>query len=48
MEELGIPLKFVNLNRITMRNVKCKIRIQNKLPSAFQTHHSLKQGDGLA
>jgi hypothetical protein len=48
MEELGIPLKLVNLTKTTKRNVKCKVRIQNNPLPSLQSHHGLRQGGGLA
>jgi hypothetical protein len=42
MEELHILLTLVNFTKTTMRDVKCKVRIQNNLSTSFQTHWGLR------
>jgi hypothetical protein len=47
IEELLIPQKLINLTKATLRNIKCRVRIQNQLSELFTTERGLRQGDAL-
>ncbi|GFT97691.1 reverse transcriptase domain-containing protein [Trichonephila clavipes] len=48
MTEFKIPQKFVNLTKATLKNVRCRIKIQKYLFEPFTTERTLHQGDSLA
>jgi sorting nexin-29 len=48
MEEFLIPQKLINLTKATLRNIKCRVKIQNQLFALFITERGLRQGDTLA
>lgn len=48
MKELGIPIKLINLTRMTMEKSKAMVKIQNRLLPTFTTTKGVRQGDGLA
>jgi hypothetical protein len=48
MEEFLIPQKLINLTKATLRNIKCRVKIQNQLSELFTTERGLRQGDALA
>ena len=48
MEEFEIPKKLINLTKATLKNVKCRVKIQNQLSDEFMAHKGLRQGDALS
>jgi hypothetical protein len=48
MEEFLIPMKLINLTKATLRNIKCRVKIQNQLSELFITEIGIRQGDALA
>ncbi|GFX08278.1 reverse transcriptase domain-containing protein [Trichonephila clavipes] len=48
MTEFKIPKKLVNLTKATLKNVRCRIKIQKYLSEPFTTERGLRQGDLLA
>jgi sorting nexin-29 len=48
MEEFNIPIKLINLVKLTMSNVECRVRIQEDLSEPLKTLNGLRQGDALA
>ncbi|GFT64634.1 reverse transcriptase domain-containing protein [Trichonephila clavipes] len=48
MTELKIPKKLVNLTKATLKNIRCRIKIQKYLSEPFTTERGLRQGDSLA
>ncbi|GFU10612.1 reverse transcriptase domain-containing protein [Trichonephila clavipes] len=48
MTEFKIPKKRVNLTKATLKNVRCRIKIQKYLSEPFTTERGLRQGDLLA
>jgi sorting nexin-29 len=48
MKEFGIPMKLVRLVKMTIANMKSKIKIQGKLSPSFETMTGLRQGDLLS
>ncbi|GFX51630.1 craniofacial development protein 2 [Trichonephila clavipes] len=48
MTEFKIPKKFVNLTKATLKNVRCRIKVQKYLSEPFTTEKGLRQGDSLA
>ncbi|GFT64672.1 reverse transcriptase domain-containing protein [Trichonephila clavipes] len=48
MTELKIPKKLVNLTKATLKNIRCRIKIQKYLSEHFTTERGLRQGDSLA
>ncbi|PSN36944.1 hypothetical protein C0J52_20054, partial [Blattella germanica] len=48
MEEFEIPKKLINLTKATLKNVKCRVKIQNQPSDEFMTHKGLRQGDALS
>lgn len=48
LDEFNIPRKLVNLVRLTMSNVECRVRIQQDLSDTLKTFNGLRQGDALA
>ncbi|GFX55353.1 reverse transcriptase domain-containing protein [Trichonephila clavipes] len=47
MTEFEIPEKLVNLTKATLKNVRCRIKIQKYLSEPFTTERGLCQGDSL-
>jgi sorting nexin-29 len=47
MEEFGIPTKLINLSRVTLKRVKCRIKLQGQLSEPFFTQKVLRQGDAM-
>ncbi|GFV72407.1 reverse transcriptase domain-containing protein [Trichonephila clavipes] len=48
MTEFKIPKKLVNLTKATLKNVRCRIKIQKYLSEPITTERGLRQGDSLA
>jgi sorting nexin-29 len=48
MEEFGFPQKLISLTKLTLRQVKSMVRINQKLSEPFETLEGLRQGDPLA
>ncbi|GFX24991.1 reverse transcriptase domain-containing protein [Trichonephila clavipes] len=48
MTEFKILKKLVNLTKATLKNVRCRIKIQKYLSEPFTTERGLRQGDSLA
>ncbi|GFX26503.1 reverse transcriptase domain-containing protein [Trichonephila clavipes] len=48
MTEFRIPKKLDNLTKATLKNVRCRIKIQKYLSEPFTSERSLRQGDSLA
>jgi hypothetical protein len=48
MKELGIPLKLVNLTKMTLSRTYNRVKIQNKLSGRFSTECGGRQGDSLS
>ncbi|GBM40784.1 hypothetical protein AVEN_80794-1 [Araneus ventricosus] len=48
MIEFNIPTKLVNLNKASLSNVRCRVKIQNHLSESFTAERGLRQGDSLA
>jgi hypothetical protein len=44
IEEFLIPKKLINLTKATLRNIKCRVKIQNQLSELFTTETRLKTG----
>jgi hypothetical protein len=47
MEEFEVPRKLINLTKITLMRVTCRVKIQNSLSESFTTERGLRQGDAL-
>ncbi|GFT66124.1 reverse transcriptase domain-containing protein [Trichonephila clavipes] len=47
MTEFKIPKTPVNLTKATLKNVRCRIKIQKYLSEPFTTERGLRQGDSL-
>ena len=48
MAEFGFPAKLIALTKLTLLNVKARVRIRNNLSEIFETMDGLRQGDPLA
>lgn len=48
MSEFGIPRKLINLVKLTMSPVTCRVRVGSDLSEPFEALHGVRQGDGLA
>jgi sorting nexin-29 len=48
MEEFEILNKLINLTRVTLKRVRCRVKIQKDLSDLFITERGLRQGDILA
>jgi hypothetical protein len=48
MEEFLIPQKLINLTKATLKNIKCRVKIQNQLSKLFTIERGLRQGDAIA
>ena len=48
MVEFNIPKKIINLVRMTLKNVKCRIKVMSQLSEPFYTEQGLRQGDSLS
>ena len=48
MSSFGIPAKLIRLVRMTMTNVTCQVRVDEKLSGPFATIKGLRQGHGFA
>jgi sorting nexin-29 len=48
MEEFEIPRKMIGLTKAILKNVKCRVKIQNQLSGTFATQKGLRQGDALS
>ncbi|GFV49696.1 reverse transcriptase domain-containing protein [Trichonephila clavipes] len=48
MTEFKIPKKLVDLTKATLKNVRCRIKIQKYLSEPLTTERGLRQGDSLA
>ena len=48
MLELGIPHHLIRLVKLTLADVKCRVRIQNELSRPFSSYTGLRQGDALS
>lgn len=45
---LEIPRKLIDLVMMTMKNVRCRIKIQNNISESLEVRNGLRQGDALA
>jgi hypothetical protein len=48
MDKLGIPQKLIRLIRMTMRQTKARVKIDNQINALFEFNKGVKQGDGLS
>ena len=48
MDRTGIPQKLIWLMRMTMRQTKARVKIDNQLGVPFKYDKGVKQGDGLS
>jgi hypothetical protein len=48
LEFFGVPQKLINLAKLTLSDVNCRVRIGNDLSDPFENKEGLRQGDGLA
>ena len=48
MDRMGIPQKLIRLTRMTMRQTKARVKIDNQLGVPFEYDKGVKQGDGLS
>jgi hypothetical protein len=48
MKEFGIPMKLVQLVKITLTNTNSKVKIHGKLSPSFEITTGLRQGDSLS
>lgn len=48
LREMGIPRKLIRLVKLTMKDVRCQVRIQSDCSDVFTSNKGLRQGDGLA
>jgi hypothetical protein len=48
MKEFGIPLKLVNLTKMTLSRTYNRFKIQNKLSGRFSTECGVRQGDSFS
>ena len=46
MDRTGIPQKLIRLTRMTMRQTKARVKIDNQLGVPFEYDKGVKQGDG--
>jgi sorting nexin-29 len=46
--ELKIPLKLIRLVKLTLKQVRCRVKIHNNLSEKFDTSIGLRQGDALS
>jgi sorting nexin-29 len=47
MRNLGIPWKLVSLVKMTLENIKCRVKIQGELSQQFDVKSGVRQGDPL-
>jgi hypothetical protein len=47
-EEFGTPMKLINLTGVTIKRVKCRLKLQGSLSEPFITQRGLRHGDVLA
>jgi hypothetical protein len=48
MDGMGIPQKLIRLTKMTMRQTKARVKIDNRLGAPFEYNKGIKQGDGLS
>ena len=48
MDGMGIPQKLIRLTKMTMRQTKSRVKIDNRLGAPFEYNKGIKQGDGLS
>ena len=48
MIQFNFPSKLIRLIRMTLEEVKCKVKIQNNLGNEFECNTGLRQGDALS
>ena len=48
MNLLGIPLKLINLCRMTISNTRARVKVDKETSDVFITRRGVKQGDGLS
>uniref|UniRef100_A0A1B0CNV0 Reverse transcriptase domain-containing protein n=1 Tax=Lutzomyia longipalpis TaxID=7200 RepID=A0A1B0CNV0_LUTLO len=48
MRELGIPEKLIRLTRMTMTDVRSRVKVDGSLSREFHVKNGLRQGDGLS
>lgn len=48
LEELGIPIKLINLTKATLKETENKVIMGEKLSSSFMVDKGLRQGDPLS
>lgn len=46
MHNLGISKKIIRLTEITLKDTKCKVKIENDISATFQYNEGVNQGDG--
>jgi sorting nexin-29 len=47
MEKFEVPRKLINLMKITLMRVRCRVKIQNSVSEPFTSERGLRQGDAL-
>lgn len=48
MRSFSFPPHLIELTKETLKHVECRIKVQNKISSPFNTHTGLRQGDPLS
>jgi sorting nexin-29 len=47
LKEFKIVLKKIKLVKLTLKHVRCRVKIQSNLPEQFETSIGSKQGDAV-
>jgi hypothetical protein len=48
MQVLGIPKKLITMTDMTLRNTRCRVKVQNALSEESEVNSGLRQGDPLS
>lgn len=48
MESYGIPNKLIRLIELSVKNSKCKVKVENEYSATFEVKTGVRQGDGLS
>jgi hypothetical protein len=48
LKEFGIPMKLVNLIKMTLINSNCRVKIQGKFSTILKVKVGSRQGDALS
>jgi hypothetical protein len=48
MQVLEIPKKLITMTNITLRNTRCRVKVQNALSEEYEVNIGLRQGDPLS